>query len=57
MAITDVAKPSPSPPSELDYSDLCDLAVQLNLALLESDVSKLASDYLMSTLPSVTFTR
>ncbi len=57
MTSTDIPMTSPSPSSELDYSDLCGLAVKLNLALLDADVLKLASEYLMSTLPSITFTR
>lgn len=47
---------STSPPGP-NYGDLCDLAVQLTLALLDSDVFKHASNHLISTVPAVAFVR
>ncbi|CAL8462375.1 g1908 [Coccomyxa elongata] len=57
MSTFDGEETSSTSPPNPDYGDLCDLAVQLTLALLDSDVFKHASNHLISTVPAVAFVR
>ncbi|BDA46235.1 hypothetical protein COCOBI_08-3270 [Coccomyxa sp. Obi] len=57
MSPPDVEQTSSTSDPAPDYGDLCDLAVQLTLALLDTDVFEIASKHLISTVPAVTVVR